>query len=182
MTKYPTESAYRKQRLTDSQCSFFVLGRGQEAAGHSALAVREQREMGTLALFTSCSVWAAYQPWVGAACVLGGSSVWAASRGMVPPVFWKGLPFSGKSFRHTHRGVVTLNPGKLTFKIHYPRDILRSVGCGETTRCSGLWTSVDICVEIRSRSAPDSWEVWSQLVRQDEGSPHLQVYCGEVFR
>lgn len=26
MTKYPTESTYRKERLTDSQCRFFVLG------------------------------------------------------------------------------------------------------------------------------------------------------------
>lgn len=49
-----------------------MLGGGQGAAGHSALAVQEQREMGTLALFTSCSLR-------------------AASHGLVPPVSWEGL-------------------------------------------------------------------------------------------
>lgn len=45
---------------------------GQEAAGHSALVVPEQREVGTLALFTSCLL-----------C--------AAGHGMGPPVSWEGL-------------------------------------------------------------------------------------------
>lgn len=63
---------------------------GQEAAGHRALVVREQREVGYPSsvhfVFTVCC-----RPWDGAACVLGGSSVWAAGRGMGPPVTWEGL-------------------------------------------------------------------------------------------
>lgn len=99
------------------------------AAGHSALAEREQREVSTLALFTSYSVG-------------------AASHGMVPPVSWEGLPFSGKSFRHPE---MSRHSKSRQADIQDPLSILRSVGCGETIRCTGLWTSVGICVEIKNR-------------------------------